>query len=63
MRENQSIKNISNNKDIYIGNYHPFPKEAPFEWRMARMKSLRIKAKKRLAYRKTINYKIKKFLN
>ena len=50
-------------KDVYIGNYHPFPKEAPFLWRMARMKSLRIKAKQRLAYRKTIAYKIKKFLN
>ena len=25
----------------FIGVYHPFPKEAPFHWRMGRMKELR----------------------
>ena len=25
----------------FIGKYHPFPKEAPKSWRMARMKELR----------------------
>ena len=25
----------------FIGKYHPFPKEAPKHWRMARMKELR----------------------
>ena len=28
-------------EDIYLGVYHPHPKEAPKSWRMARMKELR----------------------
>ena len=28
-------------EDIYLGVYHPYPKEAPKSWRMARMKQLR----------------------
>ena len=28
-------------EDIYLGVYHPYPKEAPKSWRMARMQQLR----------------------
>jgi len=41
-----------------MGVYHPFPKEAPFHWRMRRMKELRKQAKLRLERKKTWIYKL-----
>tara|TARA_R100000963_G_C4640151_1_gene103823 strand:- start:1045 stop:1287 length:243 start_codon:yes stop_codon:yes gene_type:complete len=40
-------------EDIFIGKYHPFPKEAPKSWRMARMKELRkeVEAKRKIRER------------
>ena len=32
---------IKKEEDIYLGSYHPYPKEAPKSWRMGRMKELR----------------------
>jgi hypothetical protein len=32
---------IKKEEDIYLGVYHPYPKEAPKSWRMGRMKELR----------------------
>ena len=34
-------KEKEKDKIDFIGKYHPFPKEAPKSWRMARMKELR----------------------
>ena len=42
----------------FMGVYHPFPKEAPFHWRMRRMKELRKHAKIRLERKKTWIYKL-----
>ena len=42
----------------FMGVYHPFPKEAPFHWRMRRMKELRKQAKIRLERKKTWIYKL-----
>ena len=40
------------NDDIYIGSYHPRPKEAPKVWRMAKMRELRKKVKEKKEQRK-----------
>tara|TARA_Y100001963_G_scaffold60754_1_gene84865 strand:- start:2739 stop:3053 length:315 start_codon:yes stop_codon:yes gene_type:complete len=34
-------KQSEKEEEVYLGVYHPFPKEAPKSWRMARMKQLR----------------------
>ena len=39
-------------EDIYLGVYHPHPKEAPKSWRMARMKQLRKEGKLHFGYNK-----------
>jgi|TARA_R100001594_G_scaffold28454_2_gene53668 hypothetical protein len=36
-----SKEKITKEKIDFIGKFHPFPKEAPKSWRMARMKELR----------------------
>ncbi len=39
-------------EDVYIGSYHPRPKEAPKVWRMAKMKELRKTVKEKKEQRK-----------
>ena len=41
MSKEKIIEKITKEKIDFIGKYHPFPKEAPKSWRMARMKELR----------------------
>ena len=53
---------ISKYESDFIGVYHPYPKEAPFKWRMQRMKELRKLSTIRKKRRKTLTYKISKLL-